>query len=251
MSWSPPVSLSERLKALLVPAPLDLRRIVARELRKGELELRLVPMLCDPTRTALDVGANRGIWTAVMARHARAVIAFEPNPKMFVRLQAGAGSIADCRQIAASDSDGTARFVVPRNARGYSNQGGSLALSRVEGQEFGEVEVRAARLDSLDLPPVGFMKVDVEGHEVAALKGARGLIARDRPTLIVEIESRHTGRPVADMVAEIAVLGGYRVMFIGPEGLRDFSAFDQDRLQPSIGPGRERVYINNFVFLAG
>jgi FkbM family methyltransferase len=249
IDWYPPSTLGERFKRWLVPPKWELARIVARELAQGEPELALVHRWTDPTRAALDIGANRGIWANVLARHVPHVYALEPNPKLFKILQAAAGPKVTCLPFGASDKDDTASLMVPKGAKGYSNQGASLNPARVNGQAFGALDVQTRRIDSLELPAIGFIKTDVEGHEVAALQGARRLIERDRPNLIVEIEARHTGRPVAEMVCEIAKLGNYQVFYLQGGDMVGFEQFDQDRLQPIAGPVKHLTYINNFIFL--
>ena len=47
------------------------------------------------------------------------------------------------------------------------------------------------RLDDLALGDVGFVKIDVEGHELAVLRGAAETLQRNRPPLLVEAEERH------------------------------------------------------------
>jgi hypothetical protein len=52
--------------------------------------------------------------------------------------------------------------------------------------------VPALRLDDYALDRVGFIKIDVEGHELAVLKGAEATIRGSMPSLLVEIEERHS-----------------------------------------------------------
>ena len=47
------------------------------------------------------------------------------------------------------------------------------------------------RLISIATSPVGFIKVDVEGHEEEVIDGGFRVIARDHPVLLIEIEERH------------------------------------------------------------
>lgn len=245
-SLSPDLTLEERIKRTLVPARLELKRIVARELRKGEPGLKLVPVLVDPKRAALDIGANRGIWAHEMARIAPAVLAFEPNPKLFAFLNRAARKPVLCRADALSDQSGEAELLVPGEKGRYSNQGASLNPDKVGDSAHMRVTVKTATLDSLDPPPVGFMKIDVEGHERAVLEGARGVIARDRPAMIIEIEERHTGR---DLGAELDFVEslGYRTLALVGARLTDRARFDVDRDHRALAgkPG----YANNFVFL--
>lgn len=207
MTWTPPTTLRERIKRAVFNPRQELKRVIARELRKGEPELRLLPDLVDPTRAAVDVGANRGVWTHQMAALCPRVYAFEPNPKMFAILDAARPSNVEARQIALSDRTGVASLKVPRSARGFSNQHASLETNWAGAMEFGVVEVATARLDDMDLEPCGFIKIDVEGHEPAVIAGAIGLIARDRPTLLVELEERHSDRSIEASIAEVEALG--------------------------------------------
>jgi len=113
--------MQEKIKRALFSPRQELKRIVARELRKGEPELRLLPRLVDPARAAIDVGANRGVWTHLLAGLCPRVYSFEPNPKMFAILDAARPANAIVRQIALSNRAGKASLNVPRSARGYSN----------------------------------------------------------------------------------------------------------------------------------
>lgn len=242
----PPSTLEERIKRALVPARLELKRIVRRELSKGEPGLKLVPVLVDPNRAALDIGANRGIWAHEMARFTKAVLAFEPNPKLFAILQKAARKPVLCRPEALSDSEGEAELLIPGRDGRFSNQGASLNPDKISGAEHIRVTVRTARLDDLDPPPVGFMKIDVEGHERAVLEGARGVIARDKPAMIIELEERHTGRDIHDELDHVESFG-YRTLALVRGQLIDRSRFDADRDHRALAgkPG----YGNNFVFL--
>ncbi|MGJ3232241.1 MAG: FkbM family methyltransferase [Oceanicaulis sp.] len=243
---NPPSTLEERLKRAVVPARLELKRIVARERRKGEPGLRLLPFLLDPARAALDIGANRGIWAHEMEQVCKTVWAFEPNPKLFAVLKAAASKTVVCRAEALSNETGTAELLIPGEAGRFSNQGASLNPERVGGRNHMRVSVATARLDDLDPPTTGFMKIDVEGHERAVLEGARGLIARDKPAMIIEIEERHTGRALDGELDFVESLG-YRTLAIRAGRLIDRARLDVDRDHRGAagGPG----YVNNFVFL--
>ncbi len=243
---APPPTLEERLKRALVPPALELWRITRREKLKGEPGLKLLPFLIDPERAALDIGANRGIWAGEMARLTDMVWAFEPNPKLFAFLVSALGGQVICRGEALSDTDGQAALMVPGSAGRYSNQQASLSAQRVADAAHMKVGVSTARLDSLDPPPVGFMKIDVEGHERAVLEGARATIARDRPAMIIEIEERHSGRPLDAELDYVEALG-YRTHPIIRGHLARRADLDVARHHRS-RVGR-RDYVNNFVFL--
>lgn len=246
MNWVPPSTLEERLKRALIPPRWELARIVAREWRKGEPELRLAPNLADADRIALDIGANRGIWSHILSRHVRGVHAFEPNPKIFRILHAARPDNAEAFPWALSDHDGQAELEVPHLRGGWSNQHASLNPFRNRDQDVARCTVETRRLDGLDLPPVGFIKIDVEGHERPVLDGAKDLLERDRPNLIIELEERHTGEPIEQSIAHVEAFG-YETFFLRRGSLRRIREFDPDREHREVidQPG----YVFNFIFL--
>lgn len=245
MSWIPPTTFREKIKRALFSPRQELKRIVARELRRGEPELHLLPELVDPDRVAIDVGANRGVWTHQLAALCPAVYAFEPNPKMFAILDGARPANVIARRVALSNRSGSASLNVPRSARGYSNQHASLEKNWSGAKEFGVVEVVTARLDDLDIPHCGFIKIDVEGHEPAVLAGAVALIARDRPTLLIELEQRHSETSIEHSIKAVTDLG-YDAFVLKDKALQPISAFDPELDHRAAV--ETPAYIFNFIF---
>lgn len=246
MAWEPPLSLEERLKALVVPGRIDLLYHLWRERRRGEREIGLVPFLADPTRLSLDIGANRGIWAEAMRRHSRGVHAFEPNPKIFRMLRRGLGPGVTAHPVALSDASGTAELRVPLGSRGYSNQGASLSREKIGAAAYGSVVVETRRLDELGLGPVGFIKIDVEGFEQAVVEGARETLQRHRPALVIEMEEAHAKRPIAEQIAAVEA-HGYEAFALDRGRLRRVAEID---LAARHAQGvRREDYIFNWIFL--
>ena len=244
--WKPPYTWEERLKYALVPASLYIRYRVAKERRRGEREIQLLPYLADPARVSVDVGAHKGVYAWALRKHSRRVHAFEPNPKIFPILNRIAGGNIEASPIALSNETGTATFRVPRHRRGgFSNQGGSLSAVKVSGEHVG-VEVETRRLDDLGLRDIGFIKIDVEGFEQEVLAGAAECIARDRPTLLVEMEEAHTSIPIEDALDAVLRLG-YRGLFLRRGVLWPLDAFDGSRFHRNAE--RREDYVFNFIFL--
>lgn len=244
--WVPPSSIEERLRRACIPPRLALRWDLHRALRHGERELRLIPRLADPRRVSIDAGANRGIWTEMLRRHSRAVLAFEPNPKLFRELSRRLGPGATALPCALSDATGTAELRVPRRRRGYSNQGATLAHDSLGACPYGALCVATRRLDEIEAGDVGLIKIDVEGHEQAVLRGAAALIARCRPVLVIEMEEKHLHRPIAEAIAEVAALS-YVPHIAGRGGL---VPLDPAALPHLHGPGVPPAdYVFNWVFL--
>jgi FkbM family methyltransferase len=141
-----------------------------------------------PGDILLDVGANIG-WFAVffdrLAPAGAEVLAFEPDPLNYELLTHNL-RVNDCRKVtpvmrAVSDARRTSRlYLYPDKNRGRH----SLVPS--EGREV--VDVETITLDEFlgeRARRVRFMKMDIEGHEYAALAGARELL-RHLPALLME-----------------------------------------------------------------
>jgi hypothetical protein len=65
-----------------------------------------------------------------------------------------------------------------------------------------EKAITTKRLDDFALGNIGFVKIDVEGHELAVLKGARQLLIEQRPNLLVEIEEHSDRKGELDAIIE-------------------------------------------------
>lgn len=238
---APPDNLltwSERLKYALIPRGLYAWLRARRLMRRGEPELKLLPFLVDPTRNAIDVGANKGTYSYFLGRMCPRVHAYEPNPAMRSVLKRMVGANVVISDKAASNASGPAVLAVPCLDERASNNIGTLCVNRLEGA-YHPVAVEQTRLDDEQLSNIGFIKIDVEGFELEVISGAEGLIRRERPVLLVEIIEEHTGRPVADSVAHIEGMG-YSAMVVSEGRLIDFRAF-QSR------PRRERI--RNYIFM--
>lgn len=167
-----------------------------------EPELARLADLCPADcATAVDVGGWYGPWTHRLAGRSRRVVTVEPVPHL-ARLLAST-SPANVRVIpaAASDRGGTVRLWLPP---GDAGDRGVSSLVRRDIHTHA-VEVPCVTLDGLGLRDVGFIKIDVDGNESAVLRGARGILRRDRPALFIELESRI--QPIAPVVAFLADLG--------------------------------------------
>lgn len=165
----------------------------ARYLLRGfeEREFSLLPQLCLPHSTVVDVGANFGMASYWLTRLAQRCVAFEPIPRLARALQRGFGSSIELHNVALSDSRGEAELIIPRISPGLSTieTNNSLSPRALRGAE--RIVVQKHLLDEFALTNVSFIKIDVEGHEEAVLRGADSLLRRERPSLLIELEERH------------------------------------------------------------
>jgi FkbM family methyltransferase len=210
---------NERLTMVAVPAPVYYRRRLADEATWGEHELGVLAQLVGPGGTAIDVGANRGVFAFAFSSLAGQVEAFEPNPDYARFAQRMLGGRARVHAVALSNKAGRAELVVPVSEEGVVlHLGGTLkqhAAASCPGAVRFQVEVRT--LDSYAFKDVQVVKVDVEGSEIEVLDGGRETILRDQPALIVELLTGAHPEPAA--VAEaICASYGYVAKLVNIDG---------------------------------
>lgn len=146
-----------------------------------------------PGSRLLDLGASHGYYALLAARLAGptgAVVAFEPDPTnaAYLRQHVRCNRLEDridVRQIAISERSGTARF------GGGSGTGTGRLLND------GATTVQVASLDEVDLGGAKnptHIKIDVEGAELAVLRGAVQVIADARPMIFLSTHGQEVHR---------------------------------------------------------
>jgi FkbM family methyltransferase len=156
----------------------------------GEPEWDRLSSWLEPGMVALDIGANVGMYTLRMSDlvgPTGRVIAFEPIQETF-NLLARNVSRARHKNItlvnaAVSDQARLVSMEIPNLAEGSSN----FYMAHITDETGTGPTVLSLAIDGLSLQSkIDLIKMDVEGHELAALQGMQGLLARDLPTLIIE-----------------------------------------------------------------
>ena len=162
-----------------------------------------------PGATVLEGGPYIGFLTLQAARAAGAagrVVTVEPNPEALDALRANVarnGFEGRVRVVEAALGDHTGR------AAFHLTEGGDTSSLHRPPHHSRVVEVDVVRGDDL-LDDVDVIKLDVEGNEVAALRGLRELIGRSLPTLFCECNPQMldaAGSSVAELRDEIERLG--------------------------------------------
>jgi FkbM family methyltransferase len=201
--------------------------------------------LVPPARLAVDAGAATGLYAYFMGKVASSVHCFEPNPDIFRKLELGRGRNIMAYNVALSDFAGTATLHLPPTGAGEA----SLEAHPGRGSDIKVWQVETRTLDSYSFQDVGFLKIDVEGHEEAPLRGARQTIARSKPAIFIEIEERHLPGSVDRVLAWIRSevrYSSYQFLYNGE--LRPFSEFDQAVHQDSLAlTPSSPLYVSNFL----
>lgn len=226
--------------------------------RTFEQEYFLLDHLVDKDRVSVDVGANEGIYAGRLSQLCRHVHCFEPIPWMAEALAAKLRDNVTIHKCAATNRAGRGVLKIPYD-RGVAQHGTSTIEASnplPDSTHHEEVPCDLVRLDDVVAEPVGFIKVDVEGHELAVLQGAERILSNDRPVVLVESEHRHNPDAPESVIALMSDMG-YGGFFMADGRMRPLAAFNRERDQESgnlvIANGRyERTgtYVNNFIFLA-
>jgi len=223
----------------------------------SEMEMYLLPLLCDPSRTSLDIGGAIGVYTANMFDKSKDVITFEPIPsnvKLISDMIRNQRMNARVMPFALSDHAGTAMLKMVDGDTGLSTLEKENDLANGQ-KNVNAINVEIKQLDDFQFRDIGFIKIDVEGHEAAVLQGARATIIHSKPHLLVEIEERHKHGAVNECVSYLSALG-YRCFCILNKQLIPYEQFNLVLHQDTANLGttednfkRKGIYINNFIFV--
>ena len=241
----------QKLRYAVTPLKLYAAYRAKRDLNRYEPELHVLPFLVDPERASVDAGANRGSYTYFLSRLTKHVYAYEPNPAMRQILHRASADNVTISDVALSNVTGQAEFAVPKSKGSFGNNAGSLQVGQLEESSSALVrfQVPTRRLDDENLTNVGFIKIDVEGHEREVLLGARKLIARDRPVLLMEIMESLIGAEAGENIRFVEQMGYQCFVLVGRRMI------DHSMLSSHADPGkgwdrrRPQHRSNNYIFL--
>ena len=158
-----------------------------------------------PGAVAFDVGAHVGFHSLVcglLVGSSGRVVAFEPDPhcrqSLQREMQANPSLPITALPYVVSDSSGKVRLHLQRSGQSrVCSEGGAL--------------VEATTLDALvgggRIPAPDLIKIDVEGHEVAVLRGAKTILEKHHPTVLCDFNDRNTFGLVRDLLTPL----GYEV----------------------------------------
>ena len=212
----------------------------------AEREIHIVHRYINPDRAALDIGVHLGVYARHFTKYTKCVLGFEANPNSAAFARRSLSGLATIEWVALSSEAGTGLLRIPTveaNRADLVALGTLSRTNRLGGLRFQEVVVPVRTLDDFDLPAVGFVKIDVEGHEEAVLKGGEKLLARDRPVYMIEIEERHNPGALPRIVRYFDERE-YDTSFYDGTKTRPIKEFKQQQHQVMGG----RIYINNFFF---
>ncbi len=163
--------------------------------------------LCREAKTMLDVGANTGVYALAAAalRPDAQVIAFEPVSRVCDRLRVNVAlnsSNIVVENVAVSDRSGVATLYDTDTEHVYS--------ASLEYEMLGEAYTRSYEVPTVTLDEycatngirrVDLIKIDVERHEPAVVRGAKRVLEKNRPSILVEVLTPELGSELMEAIA--------------------------------------------------
>lgn len=233
-------------------APIQMHDRYLAQDKFAEREEDIIGDIVDPHRGSIDVGANLGRYTTLLAKNTDFVIAFEPHAQVAQLLRElvrrkGFTNVTIVEKAASSMPDQARPFFLPVEGTGHST-----LEQTAQTNTTGVAEVITATLDQLADRDIGFVKIDVEGHEYDVLCGAKQFIAANSPTFMVEIETLIAPGQIA-LIRDFFNERNYAGFYIYKDSLHSIDAFDE-RLQDRKAldwsrSRREMDFVNNFLFV--
>jgi FkbM family methyltransferase len=204
-------------------------------------------------QTVLDIGAHKAGYLYFLRKQVGEqgkVVAFEPQKTLFDYLKSLKNGLnwqnTSIEHLALSNTAGTVELFIPIEKTGNTSPGASI----VQPDAAKNVRSEHVAMDTLDaycakhnLAP-NFLKIDVEGNELAVFEGGKQILQQHKPKIIVECEARHIGE--AQVLATIKYLTdlGYNGFFICDEAFLPLSEFSFTKHQTP----EQHPYCNNFIF---
>lgn len=196
---------------------------------KKEGDFNYFLSLLDKDAHVLDIGANIGIMTGLLARRCPAgkIVAFEPIPENFRALERIVRFLkadhVSCYQLALGNEQKKIEMLMPI-MQGVQMQGLShVKHESIEGFDTPQrsFEVMQKTLDNMDFwkkHPVHAIKIDVENYEAFVLQGARQMLSTHHPIIYAELWDNENRQHCFDLLTEL----GYGIFILEKNELIPF-----------------------------
>ena len=224
------------------------KRLKRAIVKNYEKELSIIDHFKDKSKDAIDVGVYRGVYSYKLSKEFNQIHSFEPNPLLFPYLNRYLTKIITNMTLynyALSNKNELTNLKIPHRGKSIFKNNfeeiyklGCATIHETNNfEKFNNYEVECKKLDDvIKDKEISFIKIDVEGHELSVIEGANNIINKYKPTLLVEIEEKHTKKPILNTINKIKEFG-YKVYFFKNKKMKEI--LDNDI------PNEER----NFIFI--
>ena len=235
-------------KKFFFPEGFLLKRRLQRSIKRSdEQEINLVKKFIKSGTDSIDVGVYRGVYSYEMSKYSEKVHSFEPNPIIFKYINKNLKKFIKnihLYNFALSNQNKTMNLKIPiRNSNSnkeifeeYYEMGKATIHNENNFENYENFEIQTKKIDEFNFDnKISLIKIDVEGHELEVIEGAKNTIKRDKPVLLVEIEKQYTKKEVAESINFINSLG-YKSYFFNKKDLKSTTELNNLDL------------FNNFIF---
>ena len=179
---------------------------------------RLINRMLRPGQVAIDIGANVGMHSVIMANRVGPtghVVVFEPDPHPMGRLRRnmalnGIDWVTTVEAAVSARSETRTFYLHDDSIGNFANA--SLVAANV-GKQTASVEMQVVSIDEWmrdnPLPRVDVVKLLAQGEEYNALQGMRGLIERDRPKIFFLYEPSYWHRQDLELMDAVKFFAGH------------------------------------------
>jgi FkbM family methyltransferase len=182
---------------------------------------------------SIDIGANLGLFSYLLSLNSKQVIAIEPQPKLASYLTKVLPKNVSVLNLAISDHEGKAQMLIPKLSRLTGNSAQQDALATIEAsnpimmqKNVDAIEVPTKTLDEIlsGQQRIDFIKIDVEGHELAVLNGASITLKKFKPIFMIELYKAHN--PLALECFKILFNDGFTCFFCTNSGISECNTLE-------------------------
>ena len=184
-------------------------------------ETKFIKNIVQPDWTCMDIGANIGYFTILMAKRCVFVYSFEPEPTNFMLLENNIelnGLTGKVGPIDVAVTEETDVYDGEQKLYLSNDDPGMHRVYKSKWCDPNPIEVESIKIDDMgyEVMKINLIKMDIEGAEYGALKGMVELLKRDKPLIIMEfhplsiIEYGVDPRKVYDFIKKL----GYTIRLI-------------------------------------
>ena len=182
-------------------------------------EFRSFLSYCSNTMLLYDIGAHFGIFSLAAARFGGRAIAVDASPAaaQMMEIQARLNKCSDKFQVVRAAVSDTNNSIDMLNS-GVFSDGYFKATKQKPKSELTQVQATTIDQMALQFGPPTHIKIDVEGHEAAVLRGARATLSQSSPLLFLELHNEMVIAAGDNPRSALNELAELRYGTYGPEG---------------------------------
>ena len=172
----------------------------------SQSETNFLRLILQPDWVCIDGGANHGVFTLEMARRSAKVISVEPQPLMAELIMANVAiNELSHKVIMYHGGLGAENTMIKIPMMNYNelNNYGAYSLD-MEAPNEHKFPIPITTIDKLtEGLKVDFIKLDIEGMELDALRGAAHVIEKCRPVMLIECDKEDSGPAVLEYIDQL------------------------------------------------